>query len=337
VRRKLTMTIAAIGITVLILDARTALLGAQAGIHVCVETVVPSLFPFFVLTILLNTSLMGQNMDFLSPLARFLRIPKQAMPVVMVGLLGGYPVGAQMVTQAFHESKVEHRDAVRMLAFCSNAGPAFLFGIGTRLFPKLWICFLVWAIHIISAWIVALLTPGKPGNASNSYQYTAVSLPQALQKALHITAVVCGWVVLFRILLAFADRWFLWAVSEEIRIILSGVLELANGCCALSEVKHIGFRLTAFSALLSFGGICVAMQTASVCDGVSIQYYLPGKLTQAAISVLLCWPVQMLLQMDERQMPSASLIIAACTVCVIYRIFAVKCEKRSRIFVTSDV
>ena len=43
----------------LILDGRTAIDGARQGIELCLRTVIPSLFPFFVLSILLTSSLLG--------------------------------------------------------------------------------------------------------------------------------------------------------------------------------------------------------------------------------------------------------------------------------------
>ena len=42
------------GMLVLILDGKAALLGAQAGVELCLNTVIPSLFPFFVLSVLLT-------------------------------------------------------------------------------------------------------------------------------------------------------------------------------------------------------------------------------------------------------------------------------------------
>ena len=40
-----------LGMLALILDGRTAIEGARQGIGLCLRTVIPSLFPFFVLSI----------------------------------------------------------------------------------------------------------------------------------------------------------------------------------------------------------------------------------------------------------------------------------------------
>lgn len=329
--------LAALGMAVLILDAKTALAGANEGIRVCVQTVVPSLFPFFVLSILLNGALTGRPMAILSPIARLLQVPQGAVGLITVGLLGGYPVGAQGVGQAHREGRLVTSDARRMLAFCSNAGPAFIFGMGAGLFPKVWVSFLVWAIHILSSWCVALLTPCGSAHPAQMDTVRAVTLPQAVRKAVVTLATVCGWVVLFRVLIAVSDRWLLWAVSGEIRAAIVGALELANGCCALPLIECPGLRMTAFAGMLSFGGLCVAMQTASVVEGLSMELYLPGKLCQSAVSILLSIPAQLLLPREDRWVCGAIPIVVCCTVCVGYRFFAGKTQKSSSIPATAAV
>ena len=330
-KRKWTAMLSALGMAALIFDSKTALLGAEAGIEVCMKTVVPSLFPFFVLSILLGGALAGQRMRLLSPLARLLKVPENAVSLIVVGLLGGYPVGAQVVAGAYEDGRLAKKDAQRMLAFCSNAGPAFLFGMGARLFDELWICFLVWFIHIVSSWCVALLTPCSSARNAGYTTNGGVTLTQALKKAVAVLATVCGWVVLFRVLIAFADRWVLWAVTPEVRAVIIGFSELANGCCELQKIGCVGLRISLFAVLLSFGGLCVMMQTASVCEGLRIGLYLPGKICQGAISLLLSIPVQLLLPRQERWVCGAALIVLCCTVCVVYRFFAVKKQKSSSI------
>ena len=321
-KNKATAALAALGMVVLILDSKTALRGAQEAITLCLQTVIPVLLPFFVLSGILSAGLAQIHIPCQGVWSRLLRIPIAAVPIVFVGFLGGYPVGARNVAQAYHQGHLDKASSERMLAFCSNAGPAFLFGIGMGLFDSIGICCLVWGIHILSALIVAVLTPCKTTHSAGSSTLRARTLPQALQLALHALANVCGWVVLFRVMLAIGERWCLWAFSPEMGIILSGLLELTNGCCQLNQIANMGLRMTLFSGFLSFGGLCVAMQTVSVCEGLSTAWYLPGKLCQGAISVLLCIPAQLVFPPEQRNLCSIPQIVGCCTCCVCYHIYA---------------
>ncbi len=320
---------AALAMAVLILDTKTALAGGAAGIKLCLQTLIPSLFPFFLTSYLLTSSLSGRRIGLLRPLGRLLRIPAGSESLVLIGFLGGYPVGAQAVARAYDAGSLTKRDARRMLAFCSNAGPAFLFGIGARAFPQLWICWVLWAIHMISAVLVGILTPGGNTQKARIKPLSATSLPDALLHSVMTMGLVCGWVLIFRVLLAFLERWFLWLLPTDLQIALSGILELANGCCTLTDIENTGLRLQLFSSLLGFGGLCVALQTRSVAAKADTGLYLPGKLTQAAISMLLCVPVQLLLPAQQRWFASPLLYAAALLIPVIYTVFLTKLQNNS--------
>ncbi len=329
--RWLTAVLAALGMAALILDTKTALEAGTQGVKLCIWTLIPSLFPFFLISTLLTSALVGFRLPFLAPLGRLLRIPKGAESLVIVGLLGGYPSGAQTIAQACGSGYLQQKDARRMLAFCSNAGSSFLFGIGARLFPEIWICWLLWAIHILSAWIVAVMTPGGSRDTASVQAQAPVSPTKALKSSIEVMALVCGWVILFRVLLSFSRRWFLWLLPEPAQLLICGLTEMANGCTALMSVDKLGLRMTLCSVFLGFGGLCVALQTRSVTAGCDARLYLPGKITQAALSYLLCIPAQLLLPHEERMAVSIPILVLCFLVCLVYRICLVKLQKKSSI------
>jgi hypothetical protein len=111
---------ASIGMIVLILDTKTVLSGARDGITLCAYTVIPSLFPFFLFSVLLNHILLSGDLRFLHPLGKLTGIPTGAEPLLLIGLIGGYPVGAQCISDAYRNKCISRTDAHRMLGFCSK-------------------------------------------------------------------------------------------------------------------------------------------------------------------------------------------------------------------------
>lgn len=278
---------AALGVALLILDSKTALIGAQEGVTMCIQTVIPSLFPFFMFSILLTTSLMGRPVKLLRPICKLCHIPDGAESILIAGFLGGYPVGAQCVSQGFESGQLSHNDARRLLGFCSNCGPAFLFGMAASMFSAWWIPWALWLIHILSALLVGILLPGMPARCAPS-RPRRISPVEALDRSVRIMAGVCGWVIMFRILITFACRWFLWAVPVEYRVVFSGIMELSNGCIVLGEIENISLRFILCSGFLAFGGLCVTMQTLSVTSPrLDKSLYFPGKVLQCCISLTL--------------------------------------------------
>lgn len=277
---------ASLGMLLLILDSRCALDSAREGMELCIRTVIPSLFPFLFLSGLVTGALWGNSGKFLKLAAKTVHIPSGAESVFLSGFLGGYPAGAAAIGTACRSGQLDRDTANRLLAFCSNAGPAFLFGMIGPQFPEKWMAWCLWGIHILSAAIV-----GRIYVPQTAVQ--AVSAPRkgssrsVMQTSLQIMGTVCGWILLFRIVIGFLDRWFLWLLPEWARVLIWGVLELSNGCCALTEIQDISLRFITAAAMVSFGGVCVVLQTASVLSGLSMKYYMAGKLIQTACSILL--------------------------------------------------
>ncbi len=272
---------------ILILDSKTALEGARGGIELCVKTVIPSLFPFFLLSILLTSSFMGSSLGLLRPLGRLCGVPKGAESILIAGFLGGYPVGAQAIANASRSGRLHKPDAERLLAFCNNAGPAFLFGMASSLFPRQWMAWTLWGIHITSAVLVSILIPGDAALAVRLDAKEPISVSAVLNSAIRVMATVCGWVVLFRIVISFLSRWILWVLPTAVQVGIIGLLELSNGCCELTAVSDMDLRFVMCSGMLAFGGLCVTMQTVSVTSGLSLRYYFLGKLLQMVFSLLL--------------------------------------------------
>lgn len=274
------------GIFILIIDGQTALMGASEGIELCIKTVIPSLFPFFVLSSMLTSSLMGTSIGFLRPFFHRLGVPSGAESLVVTGFLGGYPVGAQSVASAYRDGVLTKNSAKRMLAFCNNAGPSFLFGMVSSVFPNRWMVWMLWAIHILGAIFAALMIPNKDTAPVKPVKGHILNLSAAIIASIWVMGVVCAWIVLFRIVIAFLNRWFLWLLPTSLQVAIMGVLELANGCCSLEQIVDVNLRFIICSGMLAFGGICVTMQTVSVTGGLSLKQYFLGKTIQTAFSVI---------------------------------------------------
>lgn len=296
-RKIVTGALAAAGMLVLILDGQTALNGAADGLELCLKTVVPSLFPFLFLCSLLTDSLWGIGFSRMQRLSHALGIPEGAESLLIAAVLGGYPAGAQAIGQAYQEGKLERRDAEHLLSFCSNAGPAFLFGMTASQFPELSDIWVLWIIQILSALITGM-TGNPGGNSRTALSPNNQSVSGILSQTVKTMGFLCGWILLFQMLSAFLRQWFFWYFPEELQVLFTGILELSSGCCILSQIERLWLRFLVCSGFLSFGGICVLMQTASVISSLSLKSYLTGKLRQTTISLLLSalflllgWPI----------------------------------------------
>lgn len=291
----------AISLMILILDSQTSIQGARDGITLCVSVVIPSLFPFIFLSAMLPSRLLGSKIKGLRSLSRLCGIPEGAESVLVLSFLSGYPVGAGMVADAYRQGCISRLAASRMLGFCNNAGPAFLFGMVGSLFQNPMTVWILWFIHILSALIVGIILPDKRKEVCILSRKTPVTVHKALETSIKTMANICGWVVLFRVLLTVLDRWLLWMLPQEAQVSIFGLLELSNGIACLHDISNEGARFILCSGMLAFGGLCVMMQTASVTNDLGIGQYFPGKVLQCLFSILFSMLFQVLLFSSENR------------------------------------
>ncbi len=277
----------AVCILCLLFDPKTALEGMTEGIELCLHSVIPSLMPFIFLSILFSAGLAGLSFSFLKKATAFFGLPPGAEPIFFLGCLGGYPVGAQIIRLQYETDSLSKETARLLLGYCSNAGPSFIFGIVATAFSFSAAPWVLWLVQILSALCVAFAFKSLNSGSVSYIGSNPVSTSEALKKTCSTMAVICGWVLLFRTFLHYLSNWFLSHFPVWLQTILSGSLELTNGCIGLNLIDSECLRFCISAAILSFGGICVAMQTSSVVKDLGMGMYFPGKLLQSIISFLL--------------------------------------------------
>lgn len=267
-----------LGMVLLIIDTRTAFIGATEGINLCLSSVIPALLPFWVLSSLLTGCLWGSKGKAAALMGRLFSIPQGAESVLIPAFLGGYPAGAGCIAAAFNAGKLQKSQAERLLGYCNNVGPAFLFGIVAPQLGSVWQGLYLWGLTILGAWTASQLLPGK-----NDEKAAIGRLEQGdpFGDAAAAMGKICVCVILFRVILAYTNKYL--PSSGFVAVVYSGILELTNGCCGLSRLP-MGMRLPLAAGLCSLGGLCVALQTASVAKGLSLSPYLLGKVIAALIS-----------------------------------------------------
>ena len=264
---------------------------ARDGLALSLETVLPSLFPFFVLSTLcivcgpadaLARALSGT----MRPL---FRLGGAGAGALVLGLIG--PVGARTVAELYRSGALSRGEAERLLCFCNNAGPGFVLGIcGGALFSSARAGAYLYLIHVLSAMAAGILLcrsasplPTTSGKTSMRHEALSRAFPAAVRDSFSAVWSVCGFVILFAVLL----RLLALAFPLVARVpILLGIVELTTGVLSLSATPA-GF--VGCAALLAWGGLSVHAQTLSVLGDLSPAWYFRGKLLQTCLSVPLAY------------------------------------------------
>ena len=276
----------------LLRDAQTVRAAAARALTLCAGTVIPSLFPFLVISSLLIALGFGEWLapHFAGLMTPLFRLPGQASGPLLLGLVGGYPIGAQSAAELYQQGLLTKDEAERLLTFCNNSNPVFLISVlGSGVFGSVRAGVWLWLIHLLSALVTGLLFRGrKPPARRGKVTATpcrSVSLPTAVVSSVRSAAngmlSVCAFVTLFYVLVS-----PLAARSGLLPTALVGLVELFSVTPLLTPDVP-GFVLAA--ACAGWGGLSVLCQTVAVLDGTGLRL-APcawGKLLQALLSAAL--------------------------------------------------
>ncbi len=128
-----------LGIAGLVFYAEEASQGASSGLNFCLHVLIPSTFPFLVLASLCVHSGVSLWLErLLRPVTQLLfHLPGCCGATILLGMVGGYPVGARGIAALYRQGSVTREQANRMLSFCVNAGPSFTISvIGSSLYGR---------------------------------------------------------------------------------------------------------------------------------------------------------------------------------------------------------
>ena len=289
----------------------------REALEMCGRLLIPSLFPFFVLSGFLNrVGLPGLLGRLLAPFAvRLFGISGAGASAFVMGFMGGYPAGAAYIADMERSGSVTTGEAERLLAFCSNSGPAFIVGaVGLGVFGSVRLGLILYGIHVFAAFLTGLVFRGKrPSHELQDVQLDiadpASAFVGAVRQATASILSVCGFAVCFSVLLRVLDSdgvlsLFCGAVAAYfhfeprfVHAMLTGLLELGSGAAAMQGLRlcPASFALAAF--LLSWGGISVQFQTLAVLAGSSVKgtLHLAGRLLSACFAAMTAYIVGLLL------------------------------------------
>jgi sporulation integral membrane protein YlbJ len=301
-------------IACLVIYPQQSVSAAKDGLSLCTDIIVPSLFPFFVL------SNLTVHLGFASRLGRMAEpimrplfgVSGACSTAFILGFIGGYPVGAKNVTELYASGNCTKSEAERMLAFCNNSGPAFIFGVvGAGIFKSARIGLILYIIHVITAICIGLIfrsrkSSGHPSTklvrpVSVRLKFTeafTLSVSSAFQSVLGI----CGFVIFFTVIIQMLQFCgVIPAIASAIGTLLSscgihstyiesflvGMIELSSGVRSLSSLTgDIAVPLALASFMLGWAGISVHCQVLSITagTGLSTVKYLIGKVLHGTLA-----------------------------------------------------
>ena len=300
----------------LMLYPQESMAAARDGLALCYNVIIPSLFPFFVLSsLVVELGLAGYLGRLLEGIMQPLfRVGGACASAFVLGFIGGYPVGARTAISLYENGMCTKTEAERLLAFCNNSGPAFILGVvGAGVFGSGKVGLLLYLAHALASLCIGILfrfyRPGQSGKAEpkppprfQAQRFTVAftgSVKNSFLSTLNICAFVVFFTVVIRILsvsgiltgMAGVLARLLTPLGVDVQWaqrLLIGVIELSSGVWTLSGTGALAGRLSLAAFMLGWAGVSVHCQVLSFIGGsdLSPRTYLAGKLLHGGLSAL---------------------------------------------------
>ncbi len=276
--------------------------GVSTGLSLCSTVLIPSLFPFMVL----SSFALASGADY--PIVRLfgkgavklLRLPARSVSIFLFSLLGGYPIGPKLIASSVENGELNEHQAQRMLSFCSNAGPAFVVSaVGFGILGNINAGLILLGAQILSSLLIALSSSlfekNKPVYRPMKPSATPISLAfvKAVTDSASAMMMLCAFVVVFAVILGMMDAFGVFTILAQslhmepqlVTAVISGFLEVTSGCKAAAECKGM-ISILLCCLFTAFSGLSVLFQVRSILRNVGIRFgpYLLSKLFHSGIS-----------------------------------------------------
>lgn len=281
--------------------------GVTEGLQICFYVILPSLFPFMVLsTYIIKSNIFKFTYKILTPISRILfRQSACAVPVIIMSMIGGFPIGIKMVNNLLNDGAINEKQAQRLCLFCMNGGPAFIItAVGVNMLGSTRAGVIMFVSLCFSSLVLGIFTrflgDKNELRERQEIQSSLSSLSSAVSDALQSVLGICAWIVIFS---AITSCLKVCVENESIFTAFSAFLEVTKGCVQLAGKMPI----PVITAMIGFGGICVHCQVLSNLKNCGLKYshFFVCRVLNGAIASFISYLLLLIFPVDVNVFASA--------------------------------
>ena len=235
------------------------------GIKLSAFSVIPSIFPFFIL----SDFLVGFYEDCESMLSKifnkYFSISASAYPTFIIGNLCGFPLGIKYASQLYINQRITKSECEKLCMITNNPSLAFVIsGVGAGMRGSVKEGVILYILTLLSSFVIGIFTKSDNTNFeySKDNEEQTFNLSLTVKNAIYSSLNVSAYIIFFSALLG-----IFYAITKNavLTTLISPFFEIGNAAMLISDSKilspGVSYSLTAFS--LGFSGLSVFMQAMS--------------------------------------------------------------------------
>lgn len=346
--------ISVFSLVMILRNSQVAIAYMQTGLRLCAASVIPSLFPFMVISELLVASGFGEVFGRFwgAPLGRLFGVSRQASTALLLGALCGFPVGAKTAVSLYDSGVISRAELERLMTFCNIPSSGFLISaVGVSLYGSHRFGVFLFFTALLSSILMGLMGRlfSKPLTTAKEITESRPRLPSvgvttfthAIASATASVLSVCACVVFFTAIIGCLSHTLsALALSPALQALLFGVFEISSGVNASVSLGDPVISAVICGFAVGWSGISVHFQILSLgCDrGISFAPYILSKLCQGGLCAFAAWlyvkcfdpHLLAAMQSATTLRPASVRVPYALCVCLLFLICVTLCYGRKR-------
>ncbi len=281
----------------IIRNTEVAVRSVSKGLSLCVKSVIPSLFPFMVLSELAVSSDLIAYLPrrLLAPLRRLFGLSEAGCASLLLGLLCGAPVGARCVSLSVSRGEMKKEEAARVLTASVCPSSAFVIGaVGVTLLHDRKIGTVIYFSALLAALVSGILFRLFGGDVSTPSDFSptraalhpSVLFTNAVANAAKNILLVSAYVVFFSAITgALFAALSSFCIPPTLSAFVFCLLELSGGVASTAALDSPIHKILLCAFAVGWSGISVHFQIKALCDesNISMRPYLLSKLLQGVL------------------------------------------------------
>lgn len=273
----------------------------KRGLSVCAGVLVPTLFPYMIISEMLVRADLGVYLGrlFEKPMRRIFGISGSGAGALVLGIVCGFPIGARTAAALYSRGELSREECERLLAVCNYpSAPFVIFAVGKKLLGNTALGVFIYLLNVT----LGLLFGAFAGRKKRSDRFYPV-LPQAERKlsvfkiftnsvasAAGAVISVCALVTFFTCAVGCLSAFDIINGAPVAKAILFSFFELTSGAAACAALSSLPLAAILTAAAVGWSGLSVLMQIYSSCltehEPPSLFGYVSSRILSSALCAL---------------------------------------------------
>ena len=266
-------------------NSDTIVSSVNSSINLFLNTVFPSLFPFFMLVDILN------NYNYFGYFRSIIKF--KYSDLFIVSIISGLPSNSKYLSTLINENLISKKDASILLGITFFPNPMFVIGIVSSFLGSKIIGIKLLASLYLSSFIVFILNYKKLDNITynnkNLKKDFSTLLKTSILKNISLLLVIYGTILIFTILVNLLTEYI--SINKIFLSIINLFLEMTSGLKLTSTLSNPILKIILSAFGLSFTGLSVIMQAFTILpsSSIDIKIFIKNKFLMIMLNIIIIY------------------------------------------------